>query len=242
MPRDLRQHVREGCVRGTVASCTSRSGAILPMAPKAFFLPFQRAARASAEVALRTSRAPHCEARGLSPRRLGLEPRLDAVELHHQRGGGIGRVAGGEDALLHGLDGGLVYDLERRGEQPVGDDRRHRPSRVLQPLEDAEQGVGRLRQREQLHIDFDGDAEAAFGSHEEPREVQFFGVEPAVSQVHPASVREHHVQPPDVAGGDAVLEAVGPARVLGHVAADGAGALRRGIRARSKARGAGSPP
>ena len=236
--RDLRQNVRELRARdGGVLYKQVRGdpahGAegLLPALPQGRARIRRSGPAHLARAALQTG--------GLRARGLRLQTRLDAVELHHQRGRRVRRVAGREDALFHGPDGGLVDDFERRGEQPVGDDRGHGAPRVLQPLEDAEQGVRRLRQRKQLQIDFHRDAEAALRSHEEPRQVEFAGVEPAVSQVHPAAVREHHVQPPDVAGGDTVLEAVGPARVLGDIAADAAGALRRGIRGVVEAVGPG---
>ena len=43
------------------------------------------------------------------------------------------------------------------------------------------------------------------------------------------AVGQHHLELDDVVGGDAVLEAVRPAGVLGDVAADGAGRLARGV-------------
>src|SRR3569623_775568 len=45
-------------VRGMTASCTTRSGAIRPIAPNAFFLPCQSRARSSSFAATRTVRAP----------------------------------------------------------------------------------------------------------------------------------------------------------------------------------------
>ena len=51
----------------------------------------------------------------------------------------------------------------------------------------------------------------------------------STSQRHQRAVRQHHVEPEHVVGGDAVLHAAQPARVGGDVAADGADLVRRRV-------------
>ena len=75
--------------------------------------------------------------------------------------------------------------------------------------------------------DLGGDAEGALGADEGAEQVVAGGV--AVER-HQRAVGEHHLQPDHVVGGEAVLEAVCPAGVLGHVAADRADDLAGGVR------------
>ena len=49
------------------------------------------------------------------------------------------------------------------------------------------------------------------------------------AQVNYLAVHQNHLKPEQIVGGDAVFEAVHTARVLGHVPADGAGNLARGV-------------
>ena len=79
---------------------------------------------------------------------------------------------------------------------------------------------------------FGGDAQRALGADEDAEQVVAGGVERFAAEVTIVAVGEHDVQPQHVGGGEAVLEAVGAAGVLGDVAADGADRLRATGRAR----------
>ena len=51
------------------------------------------------------------------------------VELDEQHGGGVPRIAGRVDRVLHGADAGLIHHLERGGDDAARDHRRNRLSR-----------------------------------------------------------------------------------------------------------------
>ncbi|NCW45161.1 MAG: DUF3108 domain-containing protein, partial [Gemmatimonadaceae bacterium] len=159
-----------------------------------------------------------------------VQPFGHAVHFAQQHGRRVHRIARGIDAGFHAADGGVVHHLQRGGHDPARDDARHRPCGLLHGREVGEQRVDRVRERHQPHSDFGGDPEAPFAAHECAEEVVaiLFGVGPAESR-HRA-IGEYHLALEDMIEGDAILEAVGAAGILGHVATDGARRLARGIR------------
>jgi hypothetical protein len=74
-----------------------------------------------------------------------------------------------------------------------------------------------------------GDPEGPLGAHEDADEVVARRVGRRVAQHRDGAVGQDDLQRQDVVGGDAVLERVGAAGVLGDVAADGARVLARGV-------------
>ena len=62
-----------------------------------------------------------------------------------------------------------------------------------------------------------------------PEQVVAVGVEMLAAEPDHVAVGQHHLQAEHVVGGEAVFQAVHAARVLGDVAADGAGDLRGGV-------------
>ena len=54
----------------------------------------------------------------------------NAIDFHQQHGGTIGGITRGVDRCLHGGDGGAIHQLERRRQDPGGDD----PGDRLAPL------------------------------------------------------------------------------------------------------------
>ena len=83
--------------------------------------------------------------------------------------------------------------------------------------------------RRNAEDDLGDDAERALGAHDDAGEVVAGRVPRGAPDVDHRAGREHHAETEHVIGGEAVLEAVRAARVLGHVAADGAHRLRRRI-------------
>ena len=76
----------------------------------------------------------------------------EAVHLDQQHRARVGRVAG----VVVGLDradGRLVHHLERRRHDAVADDVGHRVAGGLDRREAGQQGVDRLRDGQQLHLD-----------------------------------------------------------------------------------------
>ncbi len=187
------------------------------------------------EIALRrVPRHPHLARAGLAA---GLGDALgllvhaggEAVHLDEERGGGIARIAAAE-GVLHRPDGELIDHLHRGGHQPAGDDGGHRRRGVVHHVEDREHGLDRRRLLHDADDDLGGDAEGALGADEEPGEVIALRIARLAADPDHLAVREHHFQAQHVVGGDAVLERVRAARVVGDIAADGAGLLAGGIR------------
>ena len=86
-----------------------------------------------------------------------------------------------------------------------------------------------LRLGQQLHRDFDDDAEHAFRSGKEREQVEARGVERFGTERQTLAVDRQDLDLQDVVHGQAVFQAMHAARVLRHVAADRAGDLRRRI-------------
>jgi hypothetical protein len=170
---------------------------------------------------------------GLQRHRLGW-----TVELDQQHGARIHRQAGGVDAGLDGLDGAPVDDLERGRHQPAADDRRHRATRGDHVREDGQQRLDRLGQRREPHRHLGHHAERALAADHGADQVVARAAGRA-AEPGDAAVGQHQLQAEHVVRGGAVLERVGSARVLGHVAADRAGRLARGIRRVEETEGSG---
>src|ERR687897_94595 len=170
---------------------------------------------------MRRADRPHLVHRGGHARR-------QPVELDQEDGGGVGRVAG-VDERLRGLRDALVHHLERRRQQPAGDDAAHGLGGGVDRGEvEQQRGHGRWVGREP-HGDAGGDAQGSLAAHERAPQVEpgGLGVEPAEDGHRPVGQHDLHGQ--HMGARHAVGEAVRPARVVGHVAPDGAGLLARGV-------------
>ena len=95
----------------------------------------------------------------------------------------------------------------------------------LDGREGGHQGPDRLRDRQQPDQDPGDHAHRPLRADQHPEQVESGPV--GVVAAHPVDgpVGQHHLHPDDVVGGDPVVQAVRPARVLGGVAADRAGLL-----------------
>ena len=95
--------------------------------------------------------------------------------------------------------------------------------RGLDGVEHGEHRAHRLRRRHELEAGLRADAERPLAADEQPDEVVPGQVRRLSAEPHHRAVGEDDSQPADVIARDAVLEAVGPAGPLGHVAPDGTG-------------------
>ena len=154
---------------------------------------------------------------------------LEAIHLDDQHRGAVQRQAAGE-GLLHGVDHQLVHHLEGRRHHTRGHDGRHRLAALLDAVVDGQHGLHALGQADDADHHLGAHAEGALAAHEDAREVVARRVRRHPAQFHDLTVRQHHGHAHHVVGGDAVLEAVGSAGVLCHVAAQGRGLLAGGIR------------
>ena len=78
--------------------------------------------------------------------------------------------------------------------------------------------------------DLRGDPERSLRADEQPEQVAAVGVERLPAELEQLAVGQHDPEPGDVVDGEAVLQAVRAAGVLGHVAADRAHLLARRVR------------
>jgi len=92
-----------------------------------------------------------------------------------------------------------------------------------------EQRADRGRERDQPNADPGHDAEGALRADHEAAEVEPGGLGRLGAEAFDRAVREHEVEREHVVRRHAVREAVGPAGVRGHVAADRAALLRGGV-------------
>ena len=152
---------------------------------------------------------------------------LGAVELDEQRGAAPDRVAG----VRHLLGGASIVTASiisiAPGTMPAWtiSDTASPAARVR--VEERDERLHRLRHRHHPQPDLRGDAERALGADERAEQVVAGRVELRAAERDDLAVGEHDLQPADVVGGEAVLEAVRAAGVLGDVAADRADDLAR---------------
>ena len=121
---------------------------------------------------------------------------------------------------LGGLDRQPVHYLQRARHESGAHHVRHRLARLARVVEERDQRPQRLRLRNHTKGDPRRDAERALGPHERPDQVVARRVEPLAAELHDLAVGEHDLQAGHVVRREPVLEAVGAARVLGHIAAD----------------------
>ena len=134
------------------------------------------------------------------------------------------------DELLDRARGRLVHQLEARGHDPGGDDRRHRGAGADDVVERGERDLRLLRLGAELDRDLGDDGEQSFGAVDQREQVVAGAVERIAAELDDLAGDEHGAHALDVVHGEPVLEAMDAARVLGNVAADRAGDLRRGVR------------
>ena len=87
----------------------------------------------------------------------------------------------------------------------------------------------RLGLAQDAHGHFRDDPEQPLRAGHQPHQIVAAVVEVLAAQANHLAVDQHHLETEDVVGGEPVFQAVHPARVLGDVAADGAGDLARRI-------------
>src|SRR5262249_59084409 len=124
---------------------------------------------------------------------------------------------------------GGTYHLHPRRPGPGRDDRRPRRRGLVDRVEDREHRLDGLRLLEDAHDDPRGDPERALGADEDAGQVVAARVARLAAEPHDLAVGHDHLEPEDVIGGDAVLQGVRAAGVVGDVAADRARLLARWV-------------
>ena len=143
------------------------------------------------------------------------------VRMH----GGFGRV---DRQPIHHLDG--------RRHDAAGDDRRHRVARRVDRREPRKQREHRFWTPEQAQRRLRDDGERAFRADEDAEQIEAGRVERGAADVDELAVGQHGLDAEHVVDGEAVLQAVRAAGVLGDVAADRADDSGSTDQARSSSR------
>ncbi len=188
------------------------------MDPKAPLRPRQRAALSFSSLATRTSFTPFASADAGDVLGHLVHAVPQTVELDEQH---RGRIAGeaADHAVLDGVDGAVVHHLERRRHQSRRHDGRYHVPAVLERIAHGQHGLDRLRFAEDTENGGGRYPQGPLASHEDSGQIEAGRIGILTAQPDDLAVGEHYLDPEHVIGGDAVLEAMGPARVLGDVAA-----------------------
>ena len=153
---------------------------------------------------------------------------LQAVELAEEQGGRIQRIAAARERLGR-AQRRPVHHLEAGRDDARGNDATHGAGTARHVVEAGHQQFDALGQRHEPDRHLDDDAQHAFGTGDERQQRQARRLAERRTDRDDLAVagRETHLE--QVMDGQAVLQAVHAAGVLRHVAADGAGDLRRGV-------------
>ena len=147
------------------------------------------------------------------------------VELDDQDRFHVEGVAG-MDEFLHRMDGRPVHHLDAGGNDPGPDDAADAGAGVPGVGKADQDGARAFRLLEDPHRDLGDDAEQPLGADEDPEQVIAAGIEMLAAQPDHVAVHQHDLAAEHVVRGQSVFEAVHPAGILRHIAADGAGDLR----------------
>ena len=172
-------------------------------------------------------RAGAC-AGGGHPLEAARQDRLVAVITEQQQRAGVG-MQPEVRVLLDRVHAAAVEELQRRRDDPGGEDVGDRAAGLRQRVEVGQAGAAGGRFRQQRHRHLGDHAEGALGPGEQPGQVVAGDIlpEPAAGPDDLAG-RQDDRQPQHVVAGDAVLEPTQAARAGGDVAADrGDGAAAR---------------
>ena len=143
------------------------------------------------------------------------------VELDEQHRGRVPGEAAGH-AVLDGVDGAVVHHLQRRRHQSRRHDSRDHVPAVLERIAHREHRLDCLRLAEDTQNGGGRYPQGPLASHEDSGQIEAERIDILATQPDDLAAGEHYLEPEHVIGGDAVLEAVGAAGVLGDVAAQGA--------------------
>ena len=216
-------------LRGTVTSSRIVVGRRRASAEKALRRAAASASASASSRATRTSRA-RCVARDRrhALRFVGHGRRM-AVGFHQQHGGAVGRQADVR-VLLDAARRHLIQELERAGDDPRRDDRRHRLGGILDAIVERQHGPPRGRARHELQQHFGDDPERALRPDEQIlHRVAGDVLHALAAEPRDPAVGQHDLERHHVVARHAVLQSAKPAGVLGDVAADGADAHRTRI-------------
>ena len=123
-----------------------------------------------------------------------------------------------------------VHHLDSRRHDPRRDDLRHGRPGFADAVERGQQRLHGLRLSQDPHDDLRHNRQRAFAADDEPEQIRPRRIGERAADLHELAVRHYRLDGEDVMHGEAVLQAVGAAGILGDVAADRAHLLTRRIR------------
>ena len=134
------------------------------------------------------------------------------------------------------MDGGFrrlnrerIHHLHGSRNDARADDRRHRLATGVDAVERGQQRLDALGLSEDPDDNFRGNPERAFRPDEQAEQIGTRGIDHRAADVGDLTVRQNDFDREHMVDGEAVLETVGAAGVLGDVTADGAHLLARRI-------------
>ncbi len=131
--------------------------------------------------------------------------------------------------FLHHAQHDAVQHFDRGRSDGARRDLGHRVGAIVHGVVDREQRLHQLRLAHQAHGDLGDQHHGAFRARQQAGEIVAGRIQRLAADGHRRSVGQNGFEAQHVIGGDAVGQRVRPARVLRHIAADGAGLLAGGI-------------
>ena len=195
-----------------------------PIAGNAALRPDQNRSRCFSSFETRISVAPALGQHAPDFRHVGGDFLRPAIRLAQQHRGRIERIVG-VNVLVDGARRGLIHHFETGRQYSRGDHRADRRAGLGDVVERGERHLRKLWLRRELDRDFGGDREQTLGAVDQRQKIVTGTVQRVAAQFDNVAGDEHGAHAKDVMHGEAVLEAMHAARVLGHVAADRAGDL-----------------
>ena len=189
---------------------------------------FHNSCRSVADAASRTSRVFVLVTQGDDPIALLIEPGLEPVDLDQQNRLGIQRKAEME-CLLDGHQDALVHHFQSGRHDASADNGANRIRGIGNRFEDAQHGAPALWIARQSDPGLGDDGQSPLAADKQAGQVEPRGVFGRAAELHDLAVGQDSLDPQHVIHRYAVLERVRPARIRGHVAADGASPLARGV-------------
>ena len=149
---------------------------------------------------------------------------LRAVQFDDQQGRAVDGIADLHERL-GGADRRIVHHLQARRNDARRNDVADHRARRFHRVEPQEQRFGGFRLWQDAHGHLGDDAQQTLGPGDQPQQIITLGVHRLAAQAHHLAAHQHQFAAQQVVGGQTVLQAVNPAGILRHIAADGAGDL-----------------
>ena len=153
---------------------------------------------------------------------------LDAIGVDDQDSFGAGGIA----RLVIAFDrcgGASVHELHGGGHHAIGDDGGDAGTGGGHGVEGRHQGARDRRLAQDLHHHLNDDAQQAFRAGNYAQQIKPALRAALAAQGDDLAARQHQGDAQQIVGGQAIFQAVQPAGILRHIAADGAGNLAGGI-------------